>query len=87
MERIGDVRFGPTITFLVKSTRMKAGAPTSSGIPASHVSPKWHSIASTGAQINGLEPSKSPAIAVEPKAQTNAANGTRSIFSMFSILT
>src|SRR5262245_19938406 len=73
MNRIGVVRLGPTIAWCATSMRRKLGAPRSSGRPFVQSSPGAHSMPSTGAQINSLEPSKSPADAVPAVSHASAA--------------
>src|SRR5262249_25147167 len=63
MNWMAEVRFGPITAFRAASIRMNAGAPMSSGVPFPQDSPAEQSIASTGAQMRSLEPSKSPACA------------------------
>jgi hypothetical protein len=47
------------MTFFDTSTRMNGGAPMSEGSSRVHAAPETHSMASTGAQINSFDPSKS----------------------------
>src|SRR4029453_13515652 len=73
MNRIGVVRVGPTIALCAKSMRRKLGAPMASGRPFVQSPRGAHSMASTGAQINSLEPSKSPADAAPAVSHASAA--------------
>src|SRR5688500_9311626 len=73
MNTIGVVRLGPTIIFCAKSMRRKLGAPISAGRPFVHASPEAQSMASTGAQINSFEPSKSLAKAVPAVSHASTA--------------
>src|SRR5262245_15035975 len=82
MNRIGVVRFGPMIALCAKSMRRKLGAPLSSGLRLGQCSARAQSMASLGAQINSLEPSKSPADAVPAISSASATTrGSKRVIS------